>query len=55
MKKKNIENAIKNIEELLEESEQNYDDAARGFDEGFCAGETNAYSKVLGILEEAIQ
>ena len=55
MKRKNIEKALKEIESLLEESEENISGAAMGFDEGFYTGESNAYSVVLGILEEAIK
>lgn len=55
MRKKNIENAVKEITDLLKESEQNCDGAAAGYDEGFYSGESNAYSNVLNILEKAMQ
>lgn len=55
MKKKNIENAIKQIKDLLKESDNNSDDAATGYDKGWYVGESNAYSKALDILNEAIK
>lgn len=47
---KNIEDAINYIKDLLEESEKV--DAASGYDEGWFNGEINAYTKVLGYLED---
>lgn len=52
MKKKNIENVIKELERLYNESSQNCETAASGYDAGFYSGELNAYAEALHIIKE---
>lgn len=52
--KKKLENAVKRIECLLKESDSYAENSSAGYDEGWCCGESNAYSKVLDILKNIL-
>ncbi len=40
------------IEDLLKEADKDYEEAADGYDKGWYAGASYAYSEILAILEK---
>lgn len=55
MKRKPIEKVLQELKQLRDESERNCDNAAAGYDEGFYAGEEDAYRIAIELLEKTME